>query len=94
MWWEIAQNPEDNRANQGDPDAQWKTRLKLNLPLLGGIDVILNLRSGNDLGISATTASAHSEALLRDGAEQLRQQLEAAGMTLSQITISHGEITE
>ncbi len=94
MWWEIAQAPEDGRSIELDAATQWQTRLKLSLPALGGIDITLALRPGGNVSISANTESETSESRLRDGAEQLRQQFEAAGLNLSQLLVLHGEPAE
>jgi hypothetical protein len=94
MWWEIAQAPEDGRSIEPDAATRWQTRLKLSLPALGGIDITLALRPGGNVSISANTESETSESRLRDGAEQLHQQFEAAGLNLSQLLVLHGQPAE
>ena len=94
MWWEIGQNPDDARNLDGEPMAQWQTRMKLSLPTLGGIDAIFQLRAGGELAITLTTASENSETRLRDSAMQLRSQFEAAGLNLSKLLVQHEQPAE
>lgn len=94
MWWEIGENPENARNLNGEPLAQWQTRLKLSLPILGGIEAKLQLRPGGEVGISLTTDSESSEATLRDGISQLRHQFESAGLNLTQLLVQHGQAAE
>ena len=94
MWWEIGQNPDDARNLAGEPLAQWQTRMKLSLPTLGGIDAVLQLRAGGELGITLTADSETSEARLRESATQLRSQFEAAGLNLTKLLVQHGQPTE
>jgi len=94
MSWEIGENPNHARSQDREAMAQWQTRLKLSLPQLGGIDAILHLRAGGEVGITVTTDSATSEASLREGSEQLRKQFESAGLKLTQLLVQHGQTTE
>ena len=91
MWWEISENPNEARTLGGEPMAQWQTRLKLALPVLGGIDAVLHLRAGGELGITVITDSEACESRLREGTEQLRNHLEAAGLKLSQLLVQHAQ---
>jgi len=94
MRWEIGEDL-DNSPSTGDQEAQrWQTRLKLSLPLLGDIDVALNLRAGGEVSITLTADSDTSEASLRDGAQQLRRQFDAAGLNLTTLIVQHGEAAE
>ncbi|WP_265948199.1 flagellar hook-length control protein FliK [Dechloromonas sp. A34] len=94
MRWEIGEDL-DNSPSSGDQEAQrWQTRLKLSLPLLGDIDVALNLRAGGEVSITLTADSDTSEASLRDGAQQLRRQFDAAGLNLTNLVVQHGEAAE
>lgn len=58
--------------------------------MLGGVDAVLQLRSGGEVGISLTTDSEASEARLRESAGQLRNQFEAAGLKLTKLLLQHG----
>ena len=94
MRWEIGENL-DNSRSPGDETAQrWQTRLKLSLPMLGDIDVALNLQAGGNVGITVTASSEASEARLRNEVQQLKKQFEAAGLNLTELLVQHGEATE
>jgi hypothetical protein len=74
--------------------AQWQTRLKLSLPMLGGIDAMLQLRPNGEVGISINTDSPASEVQLKERADQLRSQFESAGLSLSKLFIQHAQAAE
>lgn len=90
MSWEIDEQQHKDHGGEADLAAQWQTRLKLNLPQLGGIDASLRLRPGNEVEISLATADGNSETTLGAAALQLKQQFEAAGLHLTQLVIKHG----
>lgn len=94
LWWEISENPENARSQDGDAMARWQTRLKLSLPALGGIDAVLHLKPGGDIAVTLTADSEASEARLRGDTDSLRSQLEAAGLKLTHLVVQHGEIAE
>jgi hypothetical protein len=94
LWWEISSDPESQALKENEPASQWQTRLKLDLPALGGIDVSLRLGAGGSLAISVNTETSSSEAKLRDSAQALREQLQAAGLTLTQLRVDHDQAGE
>jgi hypothetical protein len=94
MWWEISGDPESKPSTDNEQTSQWQTRLKLDLPSLGGMDVTLRLGAGGALAISVSAANPASEATLRNSAQSLREQLEAAGLTLTQLHVDHGQAKE
>ncbi|MBL8430371.1 MAG: flagellar hook-length control protein FliK [Dechloromonas sp.] len=94
MWWEISSDPESQASHENEPASQWQTRLKLDLPALGGIDVTLRLGAGGSLAISLNAENPESEATLRDSSQPLREQLAAAGLTLTQLRVDHGQTGE
>lgn len=94
MWWEISGDQESTPAQDNEPANQWQTRLKLDLPTLGGIDVKLRLGDGGTLAISVSTEKSASEMKLRDSAQALREQLAAAGLTLTQLNVDHDQTGE
>jgi hypothetical protein len=94
MWWEIGESPSQSRGPNGEQVSQWQTRLKLTLPMLGGVDAILQLRPGGEVGISVTTDSEASEAQLRESAGQLRNQFESAGLKLTKFLLQHDQSAE
>ena len=89
MHWEI--DDQQNEAGRGDAEAaaQWQSRLKLDLPQLGGIEATLRLRPGNEVAISLTADSKTTEANLDAAAAQLQQQFESAGLNLTQLIVKH-----
>jgi hypothetical protein len=93
MQWEIGENPANPRGQDAEI-AQWQTRLKLSLPMLGGIDATLQLRPNGEVGISINTDSPASEAQLKEHASQLRSQFESAGLSLSKLFIQHAQTGE
>lgn len=95
MHWEIEQQAEERSANSDDESAvRWRTRLKLDLPRLGGIAASLSLRPGGEVGIELTSESADSETQLEGAAAQLVEQMAAAGLKLTQFSVKHGETAE
>lgn len=91
MQWEITENPDNARPADSEPGDRWQTRLKLTLPMLGGIDTTLRLQPNGKVEISMTTDSENSESRLRNGAAELREQMEAAGLNLTQLLVQHGQ---
>ena len=94
MRWEIGKDLDDSRSGEGEDAQRWQTRLKLSLPLLGDIDVALNLRPGGQVGIALTAQSEASEARLREESKVLRTQFEAAGLNLTELQVAHGQAAE
>ena len=62
--------------------------------MLGGIDAILRLNPAGEVSVTLTADSASSEARLRESASVLGRQMEAAGLTLTQLLVEHGETKE
>lgn len=90
MQWEISTEPEGQRRDgTEDNERPWQTRVKLALPVLGGIDAIIRLQPGGVLGVSLKTESTASEIRLREAGELLEKQLAAAGLTLTQLLVAH-----
>ncbi|MFZ2267909.1 MAG: flagellar hook-length control protein FliK [Azonexus sp.] len=94
MFWEIDEQQDGAQGRSDENPGQWQTRLKLNLPRMGGIEATLSLQPGNEVRISIATHSDGSESLLTAAGEQLRQQFESAGLNLSSLTVKHGTTTE
>ncbi len=91
MQWEIGENPDNGRSADSDAIARWQTRLKLSLPMLGGINAVLRLNPAGEVGITVTADSASSETRLRENGALLSRQMEAAGLNLTQLRVEHGE---
>lgn len=87
MWWEIGRDQQRGTTPGDDPSRPWQTRLKLTLPLLGHIEAAVELKAGNEIGITLLAADESSEARLRDDVAALASQLEAAGLRLTQLSL-------
>lgn len=94
MQWEIGEDPDGTRASENDTIARWQTRLKLSLPMLGGINAVLRLNPAGEVNIIVTADSASSEARLRESSALLSRQMESAGLNLTQLLVEHGETKE
>jgi hypothetical protein len=94
MHWEIAPDQDSQRNALNDEATQWQTRLKLALPMLGGIDAVIRLQPGGSLAVSVKTDSLASETRLREAGEALSRQLEAAGLQLTQLQVAHEQASE
>ncbi|WP_334161471.1 flagellar hook-length control protein FliK, partial [Achromobacter insolitus] len=83
MEWEVERDPYG-----GDPSSTastWATRLKLDLPRLGLVDARLNL-AGDQIVLQLI--APHAAAEINDSSDTLRSRLLAAGLTLSNLTVS------
>lgn len=94
MQWEIGEDPDGNRATDNDAIARWQTRLKLSLPMLGGINAVLRLNPAGEVSVTVTADSTSSETRLRESASLLGGQMESAGLKLTQLLVEHGETAE
>lgn len=94
MHWEIGEDRNGTRSSAGEDIQRWQTRLKLSLPKLGDIDISLNLQPGGAVGLSVTADSQASETVLRNEIQQLRNQFEAAGLRLTELSVQHDKATE
>lgn len=94
MQWEIGENLDGGRSADNESIARWQTRLKLSLPMLGGINAVLHLNPAGEVNITVTADSASSEARLRESGALLSRQMEAAGLNLTQLLVEHGEAEE
>ncbi|WP_195846313.1 flagellar hook-length control protein FliK, partial [Bordetella pertussis] len=65
-------------------DTHWATRLKLNLPRLGTVEARLNL-AANQLVLHVVAPDSAAE--IGAAADALRQQLSAAGLTLTNLSV-------
>ncbi len=94
MQWEIGEDPDGNRSTDNDAIARWQTRLKLSLPMLGGINAVLRLNPAGEVTVTVTADSASSKIRLRENASLLGGQMESAGLKLTQLLVEHGETAE
>lgn len=93
MQWEI--EPESNGRQANDPTPQqWRTRLKLTLPGLGGIDATMRLQAGGLIDVALSTSSDDSRQKLSAASDALRQKLQDAGLSLVGLTVRHEQSEE
>ncbi|WER49351.1 flagellar hook-length control protein FliK [Cupriavidus sp. WKF15] len=87
MEWDITRR-DDGTAGQDASDAarQWSSRLQLQLPRLGLVEVVLTLGPN---GLEARLATAETDVAARfiEARPQLRNQLEAQGIVLRQLNV-------
>lgn len=87
MEWEI--HREDSRGASADPVEVWQTRLRLDLPQLGVVDVRMQLGGGAvNLMISAASGTAGEQ--LQAALPALQDSFAAAGLNLSGAQVSRG----
>jgi hypothetical protein len=91
MQWEIEEDRSNRQGTAEDAPQQWYTRLKLTLPILGGIDAVMRLGADNSINVSLATDSDTSRQRLVAAGEGLRRQLEGAGLNLAGLAVHHGE---
>lgn len=91
MHWEIEERQGERRTDGSGEGRQWTTRLRLQLPQLGGIEATLSLRPGLGIEIGVQAADNTGEARLNAHAGELQQQFAAAGLALARLQIAHGE---
>jgi hypothetical protein len=94
MWWEINEQADEGRGADEEIGRQWQTRLKLDLPLLGGLDAVLRLRPNGEISINIKTDSVSGEGSLRAASDALRAQYESAGLALVQLRVEHEQAGE
>ncbi|MDR3220882.1 MAG: flagellar hook-length control protein FliK [Candidatus Accumulibacter sp.] len=87
MRWEIEEDGQNRQEEDDDDAANWRTRLDLSFPVLGGISARLQLH-GNQVSLSLDVDSEVSLGIMRSDAETLRQRLEDAGLTLASLGIA------
>ena len=88
MQWEI--NEEGHHEKDVDT-RQWHTRLKLQLPNLGGIDAQLRLNAQHQLTLFIETQSDSAAKTLNESAEALKKSLGAAGLELLAMNVQNGK---
>ncbi|SIT32325.1 flagellar hook-length control protein FliK [Achromobacter sp. MFA1 R4] len=83
MEWEVERDPYGADRESAVPT--WATRVKLDLPRLGLVDARLNL-AGDQIVLQLI--APHSAGEINDASDMLRSRLLAAGLTLSNLTVS------
>lgn len=89
MWWEVGENPDSERKVGEEAGARWRTRLKLDLPVLGGIEARLFLQADNQLSLRILTDTSEAESQLKARLIELETRFQDAGLSLRQIQVEH-----
>jgi len=92
MHWEISEEEHKGSSDNDETPLRWQTRLKLNLPQLGGIDATLRLGQAGKLELSLIADNPAGQTTLQRAGPELDQALQTAGLQLTGFTVSHGEI--
>ena len=89
MWWEIGEQNENVNQNDDSEQRHWRTRLKLALPRLGGIDAQIHLQPDGSIALRIEADSDFGENHLRQAIPGLQSQMEAAGLKIQHVLIEH-----
>lgn len=95
MQWTIEEHQtsgENSAENSADPQRDWTTQLRLELPRLGELNALLNF-GPNGINIRIETAQAASATLLQEQRNALQEALAAAGLPAARIAIKRHEPT-
>lgn len=87
LQWSVAER-EAGRSPSGKRERSWETSVTVSLPNLGGVTARLSL-DGNHVAIRISATDDQSVLILEKGKLQLTEQLEGAGLTPSELSISH-----
>ncbi len=86
MQWEIDENAGRRPGAREENAPSWASRLRLDLPRLGGIEASLQLQ-GNRIALNLNARSAATRDLLQASGASLRGQFDAAGLALISIGV-------
>ena len=89
MWWEIVEQNENASPNDNGEQKHWRTRLKLALPRLGGVDAQIHLHPDGSIALRIEADSDFGENHLRQAIPGLQSQMEAAGLKIQHVLIEH-----
>lgn len=87
MNWSVAER-ESRRNSAGERERTWETRVNIDLPKLGAVNVRLVL-DGTNINLDFNTGTEKAALTLENGKQRLAEQLEAAGLIPSGFKISH-----
>jgi hypothetical protein len=91
MQWSIEEH-QTSAENSSDPQPDWATQLRLELPQLGKLNALLNF-GVNGISIRIEAINAASAALLQDQRSSLQEALATAGLPAARIAIKRYEPT-
>jgi hypothetical protein len=90
--WEVEEDRSGQSPDQVDAKPVWRTRLYLELPMLGTIDTTISLTDRKLVDVRFKVDTASTADRIADHVDRLRNQLDAAGLELSsqQVGLSDG----
>ena len=89
MNWEIIEEESSRQGQEENTATRWTTRLKLQLPTLGGVEATLRLAGGQNVEISLRTETPETRQKLSAANQPLRRQFEAVGIHLQALSVAH-----
>jgi hypothetical protein len=88
MQWTVEEQPTDaNAQDEGAPQPDWNSRLRLVLPRLGELNAMLSFGAGGIM-IRVEADKAASAELLQSNGASLQEALSAAGLPSARISIT------
>ena len=93
MRWEIEEDGHRNADGEPAAQAQWQTRLTLVMPQLGEVRAAIRL-NGGEISLVLSAADDVAAVRLREGGDELRENMAAAGLALSGLSVGRHERTE
>mgnify|MGYP001766236465 CR=1 FL=1 len=94
LYWEIAEEDSTQGRSSTDNESRWSTRLKLDLPGLGGVEAALVLTSTNKIELALNANTPGGEEQLRSHLPTLLERLSAADLVVTKAKVLHGDIAE
>ena len=94
MHWEIHENVDEGASGDetaSQEQASFSTRLHLDLPKLGKIEVALNLASGG-IEVYAFASSARGAAAVSPATSELKERFEQAGFTRAHVELIEADV--
>jgi hypothetical protein len=85
--WTVAER-EAERNLSGGRERNWETRVTVTLPNLGAVTALLTL-DGTRVAVKVTAENSMAVPALQNGRSRLVEQLEGAGLTPAEMSISH-----
>lgn len=93
MEWDIyeqSESEDENKANESDHAAQWRTQLHLSLPQLGDITANI-LFNSQGLNIKIKTSQFNTTSLLKSNQSLLTTDMQSAGLTIQAVEVQHND---
>lgn len=87
MEWTVAER-DAGRNQSGGRERSWETGITINLPHLGPVTTVLTF-DGTHVGVKISAENSATVPVLEEGRSRLTEQLEGAGLTPAEMSISH-----